>query len=856
MDPKRRTESVLSKLMGLDRLPNQLPTHGQQKVLSESYFENIASIAHRDKWTFDEDRSRMDVDRQLETKHAFDERQRQVTSKPNHQPITKENAKLSIKKAEKDSILQDQHFQHPEDSAYSSRGLQYEHLSNVQDIASYAQFGHLTLSGSTSASAGKSSEIQGNMGVGTNHKLVRVKSFQSLDTPSFTKSHVVLGNSYLTNLLKSQSEKKKESCLSHTRVVLRSDNVNGHHAGISSSSPYSLSGDRRFGFSSSVRSKVLYFEAGGRRNMHQSMEPKHGSEFPGHIAKQINSEIKHSMWRHYSNLSGSETRSHNNFINEREKLMPCSPYHSNLKNSDEAASGVQDSAQMLDAPIPEPKYHILDSRLAEDSHLPGSDDRNMNLCSLSTSTIDGCKVGRGRDSPRPVVCPSTWPRRSRRRHFVVHRDWCLNPGENEGLECMKAWEGNYDPKGCLGTKDSRSVLSLDSENNLSGQAALPIIKDLNKLEEESLSEEISGVPSPGYTSACSDIEVVTNCKTQKIPDDLQDRLEETDLCLKNSMAYSMASGPLACGFDSLCVEGEEIGEMELQEESMTYLVPTLFQKDGESNLDDLDASVQQFRDDALMPSHFTETEKEPIEAYVGSPDSVLDSLEISSDAESNERTGNNIHVGLQMKLKFLEESLELDSEGHEMMVSSDEDIEEDSCGGHRECGEKMRTYNIEESRDFSYLVDVIVESGFDGGNLKKDCKIQKSFEFAINPLLFDALEKKYGKQASWKISERRLLFDRINLGLMEILQPCMGMGMEARSVVKRLVCLQHPELITDELWTWLVNQEKEARRESYSSVRVYARELDLLELDEDVSSIVQEIEKMLVDELVEEILSI
>ncbi|GAB4836527.1 hypothetical protein Ancab_001439 [Ancistrocladus abbreviatus] len=796
MDPRRHTESVLSKLMGLDKLPNQPPPLGRQRVLSQSYFENIASITHREKWAFDENRSTMDVERRLETKDAFEGRQRQGTGEHHYQLAMKQNANLSIKKAETEgltkrlkdarSLTEDQNFQPCIDFSYSLKGLRDKHLYSLTDIVPHS---HLTLSESTSASTGSNN----------------------------------------SGRVKSQSDKKGEPYLLSSGLVLKSDNGNVHHAERSSLSPYSLLGNRTHSFSSSVRSNALYFEARGTRSVHQSMVSfNHGSKFPGDVAKQITSDIKRSMWHHYSNISGSE----------HEKSISSSPCQRDLKNWNKAASGVPASRQRLAVSLPGLTCQILDGRLPKDSHLPGRYNGNMDLSPSSTSY--------DRDYIKPVIGPSTSTQRSRRRHFIIHRDWCLYPRENDNLECMKTREDNCDPKGCLGPKHLRSVLSPDSESNHAGQGPLSIVKDLNKLEEENLSEENSVVQSLGCNSACSDIEVVTNCETQKISDELLDRLQ--DFSLKDSIA----SRPLTCDFAYLTMDGEEVNNAEKEDvvvsskhKTEQQSQPSLFQKDAESNLDDLDTSIQQFRDDALMASYFAEMEKEPIEAYVGSPDSVLESIEISPDAEDNERTG------LKMKLKlFRADSLEMDSKGLGIMVSGDEETEEVSFGSSRENEKKMRICNIPKSQDFSYLVDVLVESGFDVRNLK-DTEIQQSLEFAIDPSVFDVLEEKYGKQTSWKRSERRLLFDRINLGLAEILQSFKGIGIESRSVAKRFVCLQHPELIADELWSWLVNQEKEARRES--SDKVIDRELKWLELGEDISAIVREIEKLLIDELVEEI---
>ncbi|RVX13672.1 hypothetical protein CK203_010350 [Vitis vinifera] len=89
-----------------------------------------------------------------------------------------------------------------------------------------------------------------------------------------------------------------------------------------------------------------------------------------------------------------------------------------------------------------------------------------------------------------------------------------------------------------------------------------------------------------------------------------------------------------------------------------------------------------------------------------------------------------------------------------------------------------------------------------------DLETWHSPECPMSRLVFEKLEKKYGEQTSWKRSERMLLFDRINSGLMEILWPCTEIHMWMGSVTKRLSFKLSQEMIEEELWKILASQRR------------------------------------------------
>lgn len=133
------------------------------------------------------------------------------------------------------------------------------------------------------------------------------------------------------------------------------------------------------------------------------------------------------------------------------------------------------------------------------------------------------------------------------------------------------------------------------------------------------------------------------------------------------------------------------------------------------------------------------------------------------------------------------------------------------------------------------------------------CETWHAPDCPIGLSVFETLEKKYGEQINWKRSDRRLLFDRINQGLLEIFLPCLGVPTWARAVSDRLHGKSN-EAIEEELWLLLVNQEKETP--NYLSDKVIGKYSRWSTLGEDAELVGIEIEKMIIEELITEIVSI
>ncbi|GAB2276669.1 hypothetical protein Dimus_011385 [Dionaea muscipula] len=308
MGSKRHTDSVLAKLMGLDKPQALRPPCGRQRVLSESYLQNIASIAsvfsvrRRENWSFREDDSIMDVDGQQETKVASEGLQSPSMKEHHTLPITDEIARLSIdrvlgvgKKLQGAGLAEDQRSQHFGTSACVSLVNQdSEEITRVR----------------------------------ASGKWERVNLSQKVKPHSFAHSQIEV------------SQKKKEASIPIRRLYETHYSGTAHHVGKKLSTASSLKGHWNHS-SSSLRNKRIYSEAGGRKCFKVGTGPHHDINSRGEIAKRVSSEVKKSAWYQYSSLSGSHSNHNDTIAKERGKSMlpsPCWPANKEDKKQSSPSS--------------------------------------------------------------------------------------------------------------------------------------------------------------------------------------------------------------------------------------------------------------------------------------------------------------------------------------------------------------------------------------------------------------------------------------------------------------------------------------------------------------------------------------
>ncbi|KAL7589904.1 hypothetical protein Lser_V15G36300 [Lactuca serriola] len=222
------------------------------------------------------------------------------------------------------------------------------------------------------------------------------------------------------------------------------------------------------------------------------------------------------------------------------------------------------------------------------------------------------------------------------------------------------------------------------------------------------------------------------------------------------------------------------------------------------------------------------------EAHHPSPNSVLEPDNLSID-EYGDKFSTDLH-GLYLKLQILKSESEENQSKPEILTSSDEDA-----------AETKRCFGPKESQEFSYLVNVLDEI--------ESFERWHSVEHIVSPLIFETLEKKYGKQESWNKADRRLLFDRIKLGLSEILRQHVEFIVYSKLLKRKMSSILRRDAIEEELWKMVVSEGKEVSVNADLSEKAVGKEPWLEELGEEVDSIVVEIEAFLFNELALELVA-
>ena len=164
--------------------------------------------------------------------------------------------------------------------------------------------------------------------------------------------------------------------------------------------------------------------------------------------------------------------------------------------------------------------------------------------------------------------------------------------------------------------------------------------------------------------------------------------------------------------------------------------------------------------------------------------------------------------------------------------------------------QSLEAFQVEEDRDFSYLLDILICSGIIVADWQLICKSWYSPGCPVGPHVFDRLERKYNKIASWAKPERRLLFDLVNSILSEILAPCVDVHPWVQRS-RHSMLLWGPEGPVEKVWQTIVRQREDC-------VTGHPDEMVLdtnwLEVGNDINMVGKQIAMMLYGDLLEEII--
>lgn len=164
--------------------------------------------------------------------------------------------------------------------------------------------------------------------------------------------------------------------------------------------------------------------------------------------------------------------------------------------------------------------------------------------------------------------------------------------------------------------------------------------------------------------------------------------------------------------------------------------------------------------------------------------------------------------------------------------------------------QSLEAFQVEEDRDFSYLLDILICSGIIVADWQLICKSWYSPGCPVGPHVFDRLERKYNKIAKWAKPERRLLFDLINSVLSEVLAPCLDVHPWVQPT-RHCAPLWGPEGPVEKVWQTIVRQRED-------SVTGHPDEMVLdtkwLEAGDDIIMVGKQIARMLHCDLFEEVI--
>ena len=164
--------------------------------------------------------------------------------------------------------------------------------------------------------------------------------------------------------------------------------------------------------------------------------------------------------------------------------------------------------------------------------------------------------------------------------------------------------------------------------------------------------------------------------------------------------------------------------------------------------------------------------------------------------------------------------------------------------------QSLEAFQVEEDRDFSYLLDILICSGIIIADWQLICKSRYSPGCPVGPHVFDRLERKYNKIASWAKPERRLLFDLVNSILSEILAPCVDVHPWVQRS-RHSMLLWGPEGPVEKVWQTIVRQREDCVTGHPDDMVL---DTNWLEVGNDINMVGKQIARMLYGDLLEEII--
>ncbi|TYI65761.1 hypothetical protein E1A91_D09G179400v1 [Gossypium mustelinum] len=438
---------------------------------------------------------------------------------------------------------------------------------------------------------------------------------------------------------------------------------------------------------------------------------------------------------------------------------------------------------------------------------------------------DGCLGNLSRSRSLPASSTNFGSPGVSIRPESLRRDKNVNPKEGFMWDRNKAVKGNFNQRGAPLPSNQRSSVK---KSQLLGRSC-------------SSSKE--------YSDTLADSNVTPYQVKQNIEGDKQ---SENNVSVSGASSSAMDSSSVLENAADVNDQNKPVlsEPSQLELSPPASLNPAIVSTSDLDNLDSQEPSEGPYKQTTpRCPVSELESQANCKEADQPSPVSVIEAPftdDLSSGSECFESISADLHE-LRMQLR----QLKLESEAYEdgtLLLSSDDDSNEVSVGFAEENGRPK----AEENWESVYIVDVLVGSGIDGAELDTFIAAWHSPECPVNPLVFQQLEKKYCSLNYRSRAERRLMFDRINSKILEMYQeyndqpPWMISG-------KKIIPTWNIRELEDSLHKSLVSQNK--IRQMDVGEMVLAGECLWLDLRWDIDTIGRGIERLLVDELVAEVLA-
>ncbi|KAF9597999.1 hypothetical protein IFM89_023571, partial [Coptis chinensis] len=898
MESRRRPPSVIARLMGLDVLPPQQPVKKQQKKFSDDYVKRNASIGYPSKRSssYYDGRSyrKCDDEEQQEFKDVYEVQQTPVSDLLIPTERCSESKKMEfvrqkfmdVKRLSTDERLrQSKEFNDALDVLDSNKDLLLKflqepdslftkHLRDLHDDPPPTHSGHITVLQSSGAHGKLSRKPDRNTGENN-----AANSFHKHEQSVASHSH--RKNVYIpSKVSKPRVHESDATCHLPTRIVVLKPNLRRVQNTVRLvSSPSSLeeyiSGHKKTKEFGSSRNLESFEEVRCRRDSSLELEHvTHTTRKSREIAKEITRQMRHSVSSSSTMVTSSRLRGYagdesslsgNDSVNESEvkrptsrhlydgksRYSPSSSYSTESSVSREAKKRLSERWKMTHRFQEEGKVS-RGNTLGEMLCMPDKEIRLTNFDSIGSSddfsdrlsrtggvtrcnspfgisSRDGWKDECARSLPRSRSLPASYtsfnsPKRSI-RSGSLGKDKCSMPKETVRWRSNNSRKVDSEQRNGFLSKSNTESSRMNSPSPFSAGGERGHLIQYVDLNPDKQRFEGGGKNHTGQDAELEPIEQRRSYGKIDLfeyePSTFDSPDEKTTVTTKSvnhGESSAVNSNPEVC-FSLHCPSGESSFS------SRCTIV------EGESPASSKEAG-------------------QPSPVSVLEPPFVEEFSPLASD--SFEKISADLH-GLRMQLQLLKlESSDAYSEGSEMIVSSDEDIREVSRGIHGDNKGLDVMIRGKVSREYSYVLDLLVDSGFHDANLNVLLETWYSPECPIGPSVFDKLEKKYGEQLLWQRSDRRLLFDRINMGLMEMLQPHMDQHLWVR-LGRKIRLPWKEESLVEELWTLLVGQVKEVEKDPLE--KALLAEMDWLDLGDDVDNVGNVIERLLFDELVTEVVS-